>query len=127
MIALSLLVGLAIPASATAPTAESTCDSFATQQEAQYYYLLGTAPADLDGDGDGIACKELPTGLRRGGTKIFTNTGTNGIRFEVYAVDNQEWYLKVYGWREPFTTRSFTSSQAALDYGRCYFNNRCSN
>lgn len=37
------------------------CADFATQEEAQEYLLPGD-PYGLDGDGDGIACEDLPSG-----------------------------------------------------------------
>jgi hypothetical protein len=46
--------------------ADYDCADFATQEEAQKQLLPGD-PYNLDGDGDGIACEELPSGGGGGG------------------------------------------------------------
>jgi hypothetical protein len=42
------------------------CEDFATQEEAQEYLLPGD-PYGLDGDNDGVACEDLPSGGSGGG------------------------------------------------------------
>jgi hypothetical protein len=49
---------VAFPSSALA---DYDCADFATQEEAQEYLLPGD-PYNLDADGDGIACEDLPSG-----------------------------------------------------------------
>lgn len=66
-IILTLAIGFLLPVAASAQDADVTCDDFATQEGAQY--VLDTTRDDdvaeeLDPDGDGIACDELPS---RGG------------------------------------------------------------
>jgi hypothetical protein len=53
------------PASASA--ADYDCADFATQEEAQEYLLPGD-PYGLDGDNDGVACEDLPSGGGGGGS-----------------------------------------------------------
>lgn len=48
-----------MPASAAA--VDYDCEDFATQEEAQEYLLPGD-PYGLDGDDDGVACEDLPSG-----------------------------------------------------------------
>lgn len=109
-----------------APMAGYVCDNFDTQQEAQYHYMHGTAPAELDGEGDGIACEFLPTEPRRG-TLMLTNTASSGFSYQLLSIDNSEWFLRIRdqrnGW--DFTTRSFLSTDAALDHFNCYYNGAC--
>ena len=45
----------------TAFATDYDCADFATQEEAQEYLLPGD-PYNLDADGDGIACEDLPSG-----------------------------------------------------------------
>ncbi|HVY77085.1 MAG TPA: excalibur calcium-binding domain-containing protein [Solirubrobacterales bacterium] len=63
LFALSSLLALA-PSSAAA--LDYDCADFATQEEAQEYLLPGD-PYNLDGDDDGIACEDLPSGGGGGG------------------------------------------------------------
>jgi excalibur calcium-binding domain-containing protein len=56
--ALAVIFLLAFPASALA---DLDCSDFATQEEAQENLLPGD-PHGLDGDDDGVACEELPSG-----------------------------------------------------------------
>lgn len=57
--AVAVLAVLAVaPASASA---DYDCADFATQEEAQEYLLPGD-PYGLDGDNDGVACEDLPSG-----------------------------------------------------------------
>jgi excalibur calcium-binding domain-containing protein len=70
-IQLLLLLSLSgLSAFALIPTAASAvdydCADFATQEEAQEYLLPGD-PYGLDGDNDGIACEDLPSGGGGGG------------------------------------------------------------
>ncbi len=48
-------------APANAAALDYDCADFATQQEAQEYLLPGD-PYNLDGDNDGVACEDLPSG-----------------------------------------------------------------
>ena len=49
--------------STSAPTDVVDCDDFATQPEAQAELDRDpTDPNRLDGDGDGVACEDLPSG-----------------------------------------------------------------
>src|ERR1700761_3575258 len=52
------LIGVAAP-SASAHRRDYDCADFANQAEAEEYLLPGD-PYDLDADGDGIACEDLP-------------------------------------------------------------------
>jgi len=65
LLVLAALFALAIfPSAATA--VDYDCSDFATQEEAQEYLLPGD-PYGLDGDNDGIACEDLPSGGGGGG------------------------------------------------------------
>jgi hypothetical protein len=59
-----LVLGALMPAGASA--IDYDCSDFATQEEAQEYLLPGD-PYGLDGDGDGVACEDLPHGGGGGG------------------------------------------------------------
>jgi hypothetical protein len=65
-----LIFGVAAAASllsaGTALAVDYDCADFATQEEAQEYLEPGD-PHNLDGDGDGIACEDLPSGGGGGG------------------------------------------------------------
>jgi hypothetical protein len=66
-----ILLFLAVPAllaltPANAAAVDYDCEDFATQEEAQEYLLPGD-PYGLDGDGDGVACEDLPSGGGGGG------------------------------------------------------------
>lgn len=68
---LLVLFLLTLPAlSALSPSSASAldydCEDFATQEEAQEYLLPGD-PYNLDGDNDGVACEDLPSGEGSGG------------------------------------------------------------
>jgi hypothetical protein len=64
---LSAVAGLAAFAVAPASaSADYDCADFATQEEAQEYLLPGD-PYGLDGDNDGVACEDLPSGGGGGG------------------------------------------------------------
>jgi len=58
------VVFLVMPSAASA--ADLDCSDFATQEEAQEHLLPGD-PHGLDGDNDGIACEDLPSGGPTGG------------------------------------------------------------
>lgn len=62
--ALAALVVFAI--APTSAFADYDCADFATQEEAQEYLLPGD-PYGLDGDNDGVACEDLPSGGGGGG------------------------------------------------------------
>lgn len=51
--------GEAAPLTASANSVDYDCSDFANQAEAEEYLLPGD-PYNLDGDGDGIACEDLP-------------------------------------------------------------------
>lgn len=51
---------------ANAAAVDYDCEDFETQEEAQEYLLPGD-PYNLDGDDDGIACEDLPSGGGGGG------------------------------------------------------------
>ena len=80
----STLIGLAIapPSIAQSPTpppmAGYVCADFATRSEAQWHYLQGTAPAELDADNDGEACEELSDEARKDGRLTAHNSFTGG-------------------------------------------------
>jgi hypothetical protein len=59
------LVAVAAP-SASAHRRDYDCSDFSTQAEAEEYLLPGD-PYDLDADGDGIACEDLPCPCKLGG------------------------------------------------------------
>lgn len=50
----------------SASAVDYDCSDFATQEEAQEYLLPGD-PYGLDGDNDGVACEDLPSGEEGGG------------------------------------------------------------
>lgn len=110
----------------TAPMAGYNCSDFATQQEAQYHLEHGTAPVDLDDDFDGEACEYLTSERGRGRT-ILNNQATSGFGYELLGRGNAEWFLRVRNEREgwDFTTRSFDSSDAAIEHFNCYYNDAC--
>jgi hypothetical protein len=56
---------LLVPAG-SASAVDYDCSDFATQEEAQEYLLPGD-PYGLDGDNDGVACEDLPSGGGGGG------------------------------------------------------------
>jgi hypothetical protein len=58
ILATPILLAL-VPANAAA--VDYDCEDFATQEEAQEYLLPGD-PYGLDGDDDGVACEDLPSG-----------------------------------------------------------------
>lgn len=62
LLAAAVLLGLPFAASA----ADLDCSDFATQEEAQENLLPGD-PHGLDGDNDGVACEDLPSGGPTGG------------------------------------------------------------
>jgi hypothetical protein len=63
ILAMPVLLAL-VPANAAA--VDYDCEDFATQEEAQEYLLPGD-PYGLDGDNDGVACEDLPSGGGGGG------------------------------------------------------------
>lgn len=109
---------------AAIPMAGLVCDDFATQGEAQYHFLSGTAPKSLDGDNDGDACEALTDEPRLGGSRNFTNQSTRGnivIDTEVWRVSATDYYLRVGTGGYSFTTRSFPSNDAARDHMNTYY------
>jgi hypothetical protein len=106
------------------PMAGLVCDDFATQGEAQYHFLGGTAPASLDGDNDGVACEALTDEPRGDGGRIFTNQSNRGdivVKTEVWRVSATDYYLNVGTGGYSFTTRSFPSDNAARDHMDTYY------
>lgn len=113
------------------PLAGTTCSDFATQGEAQWHYLFGSAPASLDGDSDGIACEGLTMQLRAEGTRAFRNQNINGLTLEIWRVSAIDHYLKINASTTEiareldevtvFTTRSFASSDEALAHANTYY------
>jgi Excalibur calcium-binding domain len=63
VVAIGLVCGLL---AGQAAALDYDCSDFATQEEAQEHLLPGD-PYGLDGDGDGIACEDLPSGGGGGG------------------------------------------------------------
>jgi hypothetical protein len=53
------MLATGLPAPPAAKALDYDCADFATQAEAQEYFLPGD-PYNLDGDGDGVACETLP-------------------------------------------------------------------
>lgn len=83
-IAFGLLVTLARAPLSLAEVADRDCSDFATQRQAQQFFRSHDPAEDphrLDGDGDGIACEELPCPCWTSGPK--------GSRF-----DNGEWVIE---------------------------------
>lgn len=69
LLGLGLVTGALILSAQSPPTAAAVdydCADFATQEEAQEYLLPGD-PYGLDGDSDGYACEDLPSGGGGGG------------------------------------------------------------
>jgi len=64
LVAAATALSLVPAGSATA--VDYDCSDFATQEEAQEYLLPGD-PYGLDGDNDGVACEDLPSGGGGGG------------------------------------------------------------
>jgi hypothetical protein len=60
------VTGLLVLAPTNAAALDYDCADFASQEEAQEYLLPGD-PYNLDGDDDGIACEDLPSGGGGGG------------------------------------------------------------
>lgn len=111
------------------PYAGTVCADFATQEEAQYHYQLGTAPKSLDRDDDGIACEDLAVAENRtGGSRVGTYRSTlyEGVEIALYDVGRRniggDFYLEV---TAPglgiFTTRSFANKSDAIAYMRTYY------
>lgn len=64
LVCLGLVTGALILSAQSPPPANAVdydCADFATQEEAQEHLLPGD-PYRLDGDGDGVACEDLPSG-----------------------------------------------------------------
>jgi hypothetical protein len=109
------------------PYAGTRCADFATHPEAQWHYYMGTAPASLDPDRNGLACEYLTSIVREAGNRIFTNQanrGTEVYRLEVWRVSATDVYLRIRSNRGlDFTTRSFPSDPAAREHMRIYYQN----
>jgi hypothetical protein len=60
------LSALLLISAASASAVDYDCEDFETQEEAQEYLLPGD-PYGLDGDNDGVACEDLPSGGGGGG------------------------------------------------------------
>jgi hypothetical protein len=110
------------------PMAGRVCADFATQGEAQYHYLLGTAPATMDGDNDGVACEASSRTNRSGGSRVnsYRSTRYAGVDIELFDVGRRnmggDFYLRV---TAPelgiFTTRSFANKTDAIEHVRTYY------
>jgi hypothetical protein len=128
-IPLSLLILLAAPAKAQnlPPYAGTQCSHFATQQEAQWHYYMGTAPASLDDDRNGYACEYLTTVIREDGSRIFSNQANRGnerFTLEVWRVNATDVYLRIKSSSGmDFTTRRFPSDREAREHMRTYYQN----
>lgn len=127
---LSLLVVLAAPlakAQTLPPYAGTQCIHFATQQEAQWHYYMGTAPASVDEDQDGLACHRLTRNIRTDGSRIFSNQANRGrerFTLEVWRVSSTDLYLRIKSSAGmDFTTRSFQSDREARNHMRIYYQN----
>lgn len=119
-----------IPEIASTPMAGTVCADFASQPEAQFHFLQGSAPASLDRDNDGIACDDLPTASsnRTGGSLVNTYRSTRfgGVDIELFDVGRRniggDFYLRV---TAPglgvFTTRSFANKTNAIEHVRTYY------
>src|ERR687890_166584 len=71
----SMFVCIAVSAHKAEAQNIFNCSSFATQEEAQAEFNRDPSdPNNLDGDNDGIACEDLPSG----GTPTTTGTSTTG-------------------------------------------------
>lgn len=129
LVPLSLVLVLTAPAKAqNLPSYAGTqCSHFATQQEAQWHYYRGTAPASVDNDRDGEACEQLTTWIREDGSRIFSNQanrGTERFTLEVWRVNATDVYLRIKSSSGmDFTTRSFPSDRDARDQMRTYYQN----
>ena len=124
---LLLLSGSTANAQNLPPYAGTTCAHFATQPEAQWHYYVGTAPASLDDDRDGIACEHLTNAVRQAGNRIFNNQANRGnVRYtlEVWRVNATDVYLRIKSSQGmDFTTRSFPSDPAAREHMNTYYRN----
>ncbi|PZO45839.1 MAG: hypothetical protein DCF17_00380 [Shackletoniella antarctica] len=122
---LILLGGTAVNAQNLPPYAGTTCSAFATQPEAQWHYYMGTAPASLDDDRDGLACEYLTSVIRSDGSRIFNNQANRGnVRYtlEVWRVNATDVYLRIKSSEGmDFTTRSFPSDPAAREHMNTYY------
>lgn len=107
------------------PYAGTTCSAFATHPEAQWHYAMGTAPASVDEDRDGLACEHLTTRIRQDGNRIFTNQALRvNVRYtlEVWRVNATDVYLRIKSSEGmDFTTRSFPSDPAAREHMNTYY------
>ena len=126
---LGLLLALAAPAKAQnlPPYAGTRCHHFATQQEAQWHYYMGTAPATVDDDRDDYACEYLTTRVREDGYRIFSNQANRDsivYTLEVWRVSPTDLYLRIKSNHGlDFTTRSFPSDREAREHMRTYYQN----
>lgn len=122
-----LLVAPAAKAQTLPPYAGTQCVHFATQPEAQWHYYMGTAPATVDADRDGVACPALTQRVRQEGSRIFSNQanrGTERFTLEVWRVSATDIYLRIKSSSGmDFTTRSFPSDREARDHMRTYYQN----
>lgn len=130
LLPLSLLMLLAAPlaqAQTLPPHAGTQCIHFATQPEAQWHYYMGTAPATVDEDRDGMACPALTRRIRQDGSRIFSNQANRGserFTLEVWRVNATDVYLRVKSSSGmDFTTRSFPSDREARTHMRVYYQN----
>ncbi|QQE65752.1 hypothetical protein GFS31_24410 [Leptolyngbya sp. BL0902] len=129
-LSLNLIMLLAAPlakAQTLPPYAGTQCFHFATQPEAQWHYYMGTAPATVDADRDGIACPALTQGIRQEGSRIFSNQAnrrTERFTLEVWRVSTTDVYLRIKSSSGlDFTTRSFPSDREAREHMRTYYQN----
>jgi len=123
-----LLLGLSVANAQELPAYAGTrCTDFATHPEAQWHYVMGTAPASLDPERNGLACEHLTHTIRQAGNRIFTNQanrGTEVYRLEIWRVSATDVYLRIKSSRGlDFTTRSFPSDPAAREHMNTYYRN----
>jgi hypothetical protein len=107
------------------PFAGTRCSHFATQQEAQWHYNFGTAPASLDDNRNGWACEHLTTRIRQDGNRIFNNQVIRPgevYTLEIWRVHTTDHYLRIKSRGGlDFTTRSFSSGTAAREHMETYY------
>lgn len=107
----------------------TSCNSFSTQQEAQFHFMNGSAPPSLDGEGDGIACEFLPTTPRQDGS-VSRIISASGLGVQIIRASSSNYYLRLSGVEingvelAPFSTRSFSSGTAARNHYYRYYSGR---
>lgn len=117
----SLTAAVLLSAVAALPAQSQTvrrCNQFATQPEAQYHLMMGFAGAELDDDGDGVACEMLPSSVAEQGYESNRNVYSAGYGYYLRQSQGIFYLEAVYQGQVVFTALPFRSQNAAEQYGR---------